>query len=156
MKSLEKNNEEILALYKEHQKQIDQMHEGVPTLQLQQRSQDAPSQRRSSVASSIMVGDGETSYPVDYMTEKTSCELHVAVSNLSMKVAEGYALDADSTTLWLGNAIRDGYVLVGMDQVEPLYKSLNFDFPRADDETMLGDIVGGLILWPKKYIKFPG
>ena len=156
LKSLEKKNEEILALYKEQQKQIDQMREGVPTLQLQQGSQDAPSQRRSSVASSIMVGDGETSYPVDYMTEKTSCELHVGVSNLSMKVAEGYALAADSTALWLGNVIPDGYARVGVDQVEPAYKSLNLDFPRADDETMLGDIVGGLILWPKKYIKFPG
>ena len=67
------------------------------------------------MASSIMVGDGETSYPVDYMTEKTSCELHVGVSNLSMKVVEGYVLAADSTALWLGNAIPHGYALVGVD-----------------------------------------
>ena len=101
------------------------------------------------MAFSIMVGDDETSYPMDYITEKTTCELHVGVSNLSMKVAEGYALAADSTALWLGNAIPDGYACVGLDQVEPLYKSLNLDFPRADDETMLGDIVGGLIYGPR-------
>ena len=69
------------------------------------------------MASSIMVGDGETSYLVDYMTEKTSCELHVGVSNLSMKAEEGYALAAKSTPLWLGNAIPDGYARVGVDQV---------------------------------------
>ena len=51
------------------------------------------------MASSIMVGDGETGYPVDYIMEKTSCELHVGVSNLSMKAAEGYALAAESTPL---------------------------------------------------------
>ena len=48
------------------------------------------------------------------------------------------------------------YARVGVDQIEPAYKSLNLDFPRADDETMLGDIMGGLIIWPTKYIKFPG
>ena len=112
---LERNHDQMFALYKEQQKQIDQMREqGAPTLQLEQASQGGPSHRRSSVASSVMVGDDETSYPVDYITEKTTCELHVPVFNLSMKVADGYAFSIDSTASWLGNAILDGFARVGV------------------------------------------
>ena len=154
---LERNHDQMVALYKEQQKQIDQMREqGAPTLQLEQASQGGPSHRRSSVASSVMVGDDETSYPVDYITEKTTCELHVPVFNLSMKAADGYAFSIDSTASWLGNAIPDGFARVGVDQVVQGYESLNLEFPRADDESVLGDVVGGLILWRKKYIKFVG
>ena len=154
---LERNHDQMVALYKEQQKQIDQMREqGAPTLQLEQASQGGPSHRRSSVASSVMVGDDETSYPVDYITEKTTCELHVPVFNLSTKVADGYAFSIDSTASWLGNAIPDGFARVGVDQVVQGYESLNLEFPRADDESVLGDVVGGLILWRKKYIKFEG
>ena len=41
----------------------------------------APSQPKSSVGSSHLEGCG-ASYPVDYVTEKTECELHVAMPHL--------------------------------------------------------------------------
>ena len=90
LNNLEKQNEEILAIVKNQQKQIEELREQGPTHQLLQDSQGGPSQRRSSVASTG-VGADEASmdrYPVDDIREKKSCELHVGVRNLSFKVAD--------------------------------------------------------------------
>ena len=95
-------------------------------------------------------------YPVDFITEKKTCELHEAVRNISLKAAVGYALTCESTALYRDNEIPAGYARVGVDHVEPGYESLELHFPGEDDERKLGDVQGGLILWPKKLIKFPG
>ena len=158
LNNLERKNDEILAIVKQQQKQIDEMREQRATHQLQQDSQGGPSQRKSSVASTG-VGANEAPmdrYPVDYISEKTSCELHVAVRNLSVKAADGYGLTCESTTLWLGKEIPDGYGRVDVDQILPGYESLDLDIPGADDETTLGDVGGDIILWHKKYIVFSG
>ena len=56
-------------------------------------SPGGPSQRRSNVTSTPL--GAHESHPVDYITEKTACELHVGVRNLSMKAADGYALPSE-------------------------------------------------------------
>ena len=80
----------------------------------------------------------------------------MGVRNLSLKAADGYALTCESTALWHCNVIPDGYGRVGVDQLVPGYESLELDIPGADDERTLGDVGGGIILWRKKYIVFPG
>ena len=49
---------------------------------------------RSSVGSAPADIDNAllASYPVDDIKDSTNCELHMKVKNLSMKVADGYAL----------------------------------------------------------------
>ena len=114
-------------------------------------SPGGPSQRRSSVASTPLSAD--ESHTVDYITEKTSYELHVGVRNLSMKTADGYALPSESTTLV---PIPNGYARVNVDQICPPYASMELEIPPADDVMTQGDVDGAIILWPKKYIVFPG
>ena len=142
---LEKKNDELFAIVR--QLQENQMRQPGPT----DHSPGGLSQRRSSVASTPLGAD--ESHPVDYITEKTACELHVGVRNLSMKAAAGYALPSESTTLL---PIPDGYARVGVDQICPPYASMELEIPPADDVTTLGDVDGGIILWPKKYIVIPG
>jgi hypothetical protein len=43
-----------------------------------------------------------------------------------------------------------------VDEIVPGYESLELDMPGLEDETTLGEVKGGLILWNKKDIKFPG
>ena len=150
------SNLEIMVL--KQQKQLKDLSEQGGTHQLQQESQGDPSQRRSSVASTKLAADEASTftYPVDYITEKTSCELPVEVRNLSLKAADGYALTCESTALWSGNEIPDGYARVGVDRIEPGYELLELDIPGADDERTLGDVGGGIILWRKKYIVLSG
>ena len=139
--------------------QVDEMREHGATHQLQEGAPTGgPSQLRSSVASTRVGADepSKETYPMDYITEKTSCELHVGVRNLSFKVADGYALTCESTARWHCNAIPDGYGRVGVDQVLPGYESMELEIPGADDERTLGDVGGGIILWRKKYIVLPG
>ena len=156
MNNLEKQNEEIPPIVKNQQMQIEQLREQGPTHQLLQDSQGGPSQRKSSVASTgVGADEAMDRYPVDYITEKTPCELHVGVRNLSLKAADGYALTCESTARWHCNEIPDGYGRVGVDQLVPGYESLELDIPGGDDERTLGDVRGGIILWRKKYIVFP-
>ena len=98
------------------------------------------------MGSTKLVADEETgfTYPVDHITEKTRCELHVPVRNLFVKAAVGYALvHSESTT--------PGYARVGVDDVEPAFATLELDIPGADGETKLEDVGAGIILWRKKY-----
>ena len=129
------------------------------THELRQESTEGV-QRRSSVASTKLVTDEETecTYPVDHITEKTSCELHVPVRNLTMKAAVGYALgNSESTTPGSDNEIPRGYARVGVDDVEPAFATLELDHPGADGEMkLLEDVGAGIILWRKEYIVFPG
>ena len=159
LNKLEREHEEIIAIVRDQQKQIDEFRESGSTLRLQQNSQGgAPSQRKSSVASTGVGADEAPMdrYPVDDIREKTSCELHVGVSNLSLKAADGYALTCESTARWHCNPIPDGYGRVGVDQLVPGYESLELDIPGAEDERTLGEAGGGIILWRKKYFVFPG
>jgi hypothetical protein len=43
-----------------------------------------------------------------------------------------------------------------MDEIVPGYESLELDIAGPEDEATLGEVLGGVILWNKKDIKFPG
>ena len=111
----------------------------------------APSQRRSSVGSTHLDGCGG-SYPVDYVTEKTDCELHMLFRNTSVKVAVGYVYPSEDGATHHTMPIPPGCVRVGVDEVVPTFETVELDFPGGDDEKTLGDVKHGFTLWPKKYI----
>jgi hypothetical protein len=125
--------------------------------QLEHASGD-PSQRRSSVASTdLRVGEAPIDrYPVDDISGKTSYEMHQSMKNISMKVAVGYALPSGPGQLWHGREIRASYAHVGVDAIVSRYESLELDVAGPEKETTLGEVLGGVILWDKKHIMFPG
>jgi hypothetical protein len=43
-----------------------------------------------------------------------------------------------------------------VDAIVPGYESLELDIPGPEEETTLGEVLGGIILWDKKHIVFPG
>jgi hypothetical protein len=63
-----------------------------------------------------------------------------------------YLLDLDKS----GCEIRAGYARVGVDAIVPGYESLELDIPGPEEETTLGEVLGGVILWDKKQVVFPG
>jgi hypothetical protein len=95
-------------------------------------------------------------YPVDDISGKTNCVMHQYMQNISMKVAVGYALPSGPGQLWHGREIQDGYARVGVDAIVTGYESLELDVPGPEEETTLGEVLGGVILWDKKHILFPG
>ena len=50
-------------------------------------------------------------YPVDYITEKKDCELHMLMKNISFKVAVGYALPNQPGASYHLGQIPAGYVI---------------------------------------------
>jgi hypothetical protein len=79
-----------------------------------------PSQRKSSVASTGLPEDDDEPairYPVDDITESTSCELHVKVENITMKVAVSYALPIGPDATYHCRPIPHGYAVAGVDEV---------------------------------------
>jgi hypothetical protein len=95
-------------------------------------------------------------YPVDDISGKTRCEMHQSMKNISMKVAVGYVLPSRPGQLWHGYEIRAGYARVRVDAIVPGYESLELDITRPKEETTLGEVLGGVILWDKKHIVFLG
>ena len=137
------------------------------TVQLQQDpgfdSTADPSHRKSSVASTGAQGDDAhvdeapiDRYPVDDIREKTNCELHQSMKNISMKVAVGFALACEPGARWHGSEIHSSYARVRVDEVVPGYDALELDIPGAEGEMTLEEVARGIILWPKKNIVFPG
>ena len=118
----------------------------------------SPSQRKSSVASTEFRGDEAQitpRYPVDDITGKENCELHIKVCNLSLKVAVGYALPHDPNAPIHGNRIPPGYAIVAVDEVMKEYEKLELDYPTGDQEHELIAAKGTTIVWKKENIKFP-
>src|SRR5664279_3609546 len=116
-----------------------------------------PSQRKSSVGSTPVVDDALMArYPVDDITERTNCELHMAMKNISMKVAAGFALPSEPgvTTSYHGCPIPAGYARVGMDEFMKGYETLELDYPAGEGEMMLGEVTHGFVLWRKEHIVF--
>jgi len=111
----------------------------------------APSQRRSSAGSSHIDGCGG-SYPVDYVTEKTDCELHMLFKTAPVKVAVGYVYPSEDGAMHHHMPIPPGCVRVGVDEVVPGLEAVELDIPRGEDERTLADVKHGFALWPKKYV----
>ena len=120
----------------------------------------APSEQRKSSVGSTHVEHSEVEpstahYPVDDITEKTECELHMAMKNMSIKVAVGYALPNQPGASYHLGGIPSGYARVGVDDFVPLYADLNLDIPGGDDEKTLGEAKKAIILWKKEHIVIP-
>src|SRR3954467_15735724 len=126
--------------------------------QQQQPTQDppeatTPSMHRSSVGSTG-VDDGH--YPVDDITEQKRCELIFKMSNVSIKVADGFALPNPPGALHHCNPIPPGYARVGVEEVVTEYQELNLDFPGGEGQQTLGEAKqSGIYLWRKQWIIFP-
>jgi hypothetical protein len=122
-----------------------------------------PSKRKSSVAEfepstndARRMIEGSLGYPVDGIKESTSCELHQRMNNISMKVAVGQALPSGPDIRWYGREIPAGYVKVGVDEIVPGFHDTELDIAGPEDERTLEEVLGGVILWDKNYIKLPG
>jgi hypothetical protein len=123
-------------------------------------------QQRSSVASTeVLAGanaptiDGAQGprYPVDDVHDiMKECELHQPMRNISFKVAIGTALPCLPGALHHNNPIPAGYARVTVDDTVKGYEDLEIDYATPKGDVRLGDVKGQIILWQKKYIKFPG
>ena len=119
-----------------------------------------PSQRKSSVGSTQLQDPAvdepsAARYPVDDITEKTNCELHAPMNNLSFPVANGYALPHQLGATFHFGEIPAGFARVGVTKVLSGFNSMHLDIPGAEGEKTLGEVELGIVLWKKKYIKFP-
>ena len=157
------------AILKEQQQQINELR-GSRSQQQNPALDGGPSQRRSSVASTpeIEAIDApvmDAAAPidaaaapmeaVDAIKEKTRCALHVSVSNVSMKVADGYALPCVDGATCHSRPIPPGYARVGVDDVHEAWRILRLDMSAGDEVETLGEAVNNIILWKKKDIVFP-
>jgi hypothetical protein len=96
-----------------------------------------PSQRKSSVASMDLPEDDDEPairYPVDGITEPTSCELHVKVVNITMKVVVGYALPIGPNATYHCRPIPHGYAIAGVDEVMGGFEQLKLDHPAGEGD----------------------
>nr|AAK92612.1 Putative cytochrome P-450 like protein [Oryza sativa Japonica Group] len=125
----------------------------------------SPSGNRSSCASTGQVGSqsmdamqtqDESTCSVDDITQRTPCELHIPLKNLSIKVASGMAIPTDPSGTYHCRPIPAGYSKVEVELVEGAYEDLELDYPGRDGETHLRDTCHAIILWRRRYIILPG
>src|SRR3954466_11123608 len=112
-----------------------------------------PSMPKSSVGSTG-VDDGH--YPVDDIKEQKRCELIFKMNNISIKVADGFALPNPPEGTYHDNSIQPGYARVGVDEVVSVYEELNLDIPGGEGEQTLRESEqNGIYLWRKQCIIVP-
>nr|AAX94893.1 transposon protein, putative, CACTA, En/Spm sub-class [Oryza sativa Japonica Group]AAX96421.1 transposon protein, putative, CACTA, En/Spm sub-class [Oryza sativa Japonica Group]ABA92930.1 transposon protein, putative, CACTA, En/Spm sub-class [Oryza sativa Japonica Group] len=93
----------------------------------------SPSGNRSSCVST---GQDETTCPVDEITQRTPCELHIPFKNLSIKVASGMAIPTDPSGTYHCRPIPVGYSRIEVELVEAAYEDLELDYPGGDAPSM--------------------
>jgi hypothetical protein len=130
-----------------------------PLIEAAHDATGTPSQRKSSVASTDLPEDDDESairYPVDDITGSTSCELHVKVVNITMKVVVGYALPIGPDATYHCCPIPHGYAVAGVDEVMGGFEQLKLDHPAGErDLYELGEAKKTTVLWLKEYIVLP-
>lgn len=151
---LAEHEKEIAALKAEKQRPRksceSEMHEDP--------SPDPISMRRSSVASTELVRHGDITgprHPVDCIVQQEMCELHVPCLNITVKVADGFAVPPKPDGTYHCRPIPDGYAVVGVDEVMKAYEGIKLDFPTGEDEDELRYACKTTCLWKKEYILFP-
>ena len=140
------------------QQQIDLISQQRASQQLQleePQADAAPSQQKSCMVEASAFGPPAARYPVDDVMEKTSCELHMSMKNMSFKVAVGSALPNQSGASYHLGGIPAGYARVGVDEVVPLYANMELDIPGGDGEKTLGEAGKAIVLWKKEHVVFP-
>jgi hypothetical protein len=95
-------------------------------------------------------------YPMDDVREMTNFELHQPIKNMTFKVASSDTLPCLPEALHHGNPIPAGYARVSVLDIVPGFEDLELDFATPEGDARLGDVKRQIILWQKKYIKFPG
>jgi hypothetical protein len=78
------------------------------------------------------------------------------MKNISMKVAIGQALPSGPDIRWHGREIPAGYAKVGVDEIVTRFHDMELDIVGPKDKRTLGEVLGGVILRDKNYIKLPG
>ena len=94
-------------------------------------------------------------YPVDDITEKTNCELHAPMMNITYPVATGYALRHQPGETFHFGVIPPGFARVGVTKIMSGMNSIELEIPGAEGEKTLGEVELGIVLWKKNLIKFP-
>lgn len=119
------------------------------------------SQRKSSCTSTDLPADtgipaiemtAQQRYPVDEITQRTTCELQTAVKNLVFMVAYATAMPTQPGDVYHGQEIPAGYSKVGMEEVCNHWKTLQLNIPGGDGEMTLAVAIHGYILWDKRYL----
>ena len=155
------------------ERQVQAVQEQLASISQQRESQvrvedpaaDAcPSQRKSSVGSTQLqdpavdepvAEPSAAHYPVDDITEKTNCELHAPMLNITCPVATGYALPHQPGATFHFGVIPAGFARVGVTKIMSGMNSIELEIPGAEGEKTLGDVELGIVLWKKNLIKFP-
>src|SRR4051812_26161843 len=78
------------------------------------------------------------------------------MNNLSFKVAIGTALPCLPGALHHSLPTPPGYARVTVDEIVEDFADLEIEIATPKGLTKLGDVKRNIILWNKKYIKFPG
>nr|BAC84359.1 hydroxyproline-rich glycoprotein-like [Oryza sativa Japonica Group]BAD31499.1 hydroxyproline-rich glycoprotein-like [Oryza sativa Japonica Group] len=160
--SYELNMQEEVARKVDERMAAHRSHDPQPTIP---PAMVSPSGNRSSCASTGQVGSqsmdamqtqDESTCPVDDITQRTPCELHIPFKNLSIKVASGMAIPTDPSGTYHCRPIPAGYSKVEVELVEGAYEDLELDYPGGDGETHLRDTCHAIILWRRRYIILPG
>nr|CAH65850.1 OSIGBa0140C02.2 [Oryza sativa] len=160
--SYELNMQEEVARKVDERMAAHRSHDPQPTIP---PAMVSPSGNRSSCASTGQVGSqsmdamqtqDESTCPVDDITQRTPCELHIPFKNLSIKVASGMAIPTDPSGTYHCRPIPAGYSKVEVELVEGAYEDLELDYPGGDGETHLRDTSHAIILWRRRYIILPG
>nr|ABA97269.1 transposon protein, putative, CACTA, En/Spm sub-class [Oryza sativa Japonica Group] len=117
--------------------------------------QEEVARKVGSQSMDAMQTQDETTCPVDEITQRTPCELHIPFKNLSIKVASGMAIPTDPSGTYHCRSIPAGYSRVEVELVEAAYEDLELDYPGGDGETHLRETNHAIILWRKRGIFAP-
>ncbi|XP_066168352.1 uncharacterized protein [Oryza sativa Japonica Group] len=116
----------------------------------------SPGGRKSSCASTKVPQEPDMArYPVDDITVRTACRLHVPLQNITQEVARGMAHPVMEGGKIHSNLIPSGYSRVEVGDVPSRYRAVQLDFAPEKGINTLGEAVHNIILWRKRFIVFP-
>ena len=110
--------------------------------------------RSSCGSTALPEEDVGVTFPVDKITQPTTCKLYIHQKFFDMKVAVGQAWPTGEGVMLHNRPLPEGYAKVTVDSlVKRKYKNVELDIP-GDDSRLLGDNIGGFVAWRKRYIIF--